>query len=104
MTPLDSGPEQQSVAMPVVVAKRPYRWYHKTRAVAFAAICLAVGLFLLIFPWTDWWDESYFTTLGPWWQDLWANLYARGAISGIGLVNLCIAVPELFRLRRFARK
>ncbi len=104
MTPLNSGSEQKSVPGPVVVEKPPYRWYHKARAVTFAAICLAVGLFLLIFPWTDWWDDSYFTTLSPWWQDMWANLNVRGAISGIGLVNLCIAVAELFRLRRFARK
>ncbi len=104
MTPLDSGREQQALPVPVVLEKPQYRWYHKTRAVAFAAICLAVGLFLLVFPWSDWWDDSYFATMGPWWQENWENLYARGAISGIGMVNLCIAMVELFRLRRFAKK
>ena len=104
MTPLDSGREQQALPLPVVVAAPQYRWHHKTRAVAFAAVCLLVGLFLLIYPWTDWWEDSYFSTLGPWLQRNWDNLYARGAISGVGTVNLCIALTELFRLRRFSRK
>ncbi len=104
MTPLDPGREERAFPAPVLVERPQYRWYHKTRAVAFAAACLAVGLFLLIFPWTDWGDDSYFATLGPWWQQNWENLYARGAISGLGIVNLCIAMVELFRLRRFAKK
>jgi hypothetical protein len=99
----DSGREPP-LPFPVMVEPPSYRWYHKTRAVAFAAISMAVGLFLLVFPWTDWWDESYFATLGPWWRQNWENLYVRGAISGLGVVNLFIAVMELFRLRRFARK
>ena len=32
------------------------------------------------------------------------NTYLRGAISGLGVVNLYIAVVEAFRLRRFARR
>jgi len=34
-----------------------YRWYHKVSAVLFITICLDVGLFLLICPWTDYWDN-----------------------------------------------
>jgi hypothetical protein len=31
-------------------------------------------------------------------------MYVRGAISGLGVVNLYVAFVEIFRLRRFARR
>jgi hypothetical protein len=34
----------------------------------------------------------------------WDNLYVRGAVSGLGAVNLYISLVEIFRLRRFARR
>ena len=42
-----------------------YRWYHKMSAVVFITFCLEIGLFLLIFPWTDYWDGNYFSGLVP---------------------------------------
>lgn len=102
MMPLEPGREQQALPLPVLVDRPRYGWYDKARAVAFAAFCLGLGVFLLAFPWTDSWDASYFATLGPWWRQLWGNMYVRGAISGLGIVNLCIALGEMFRLRRFA--
>ncbi len=38
----------------------------------------------------------------PQWHQLWDNFYLRGAVSGLGVVNLYIAMLELYRLRRFA--
>ncbi len=46
---------------------------------------------------------NYFSDILPSLRPFWDNLYVRGAISGIGVVNLYIALVELFRLRRFAR-
>jgi hypothetical protein len=34
----------------------------------------------------------------------WFNAYVRGAVSGLGIVNVYIALLEIFRLRRFARR
>src|SRR5205085_2785100 len=34
----------------------------------------------------------------------WENMYVRGAVSGLGVVNLYISFLEIFRLRRFARR
>jgi hypothetical protein len=79
-----------------------YRWYDKFSAVLFIGFCLAIGLFLLIFPWTEYWGGNYFAAFVPEWHQYWDNMYVRGAISGLGVVNLYIFFVEVFRLRRFA--
>jgi hypothetical protein len=93
----------QALSAPVVVPRPRYRWYHKMSAVLFATFCLEIGLFLLIFPWTEYWDSNYFSSLMPEWHTWWENPYVRGAVSGIGIVNLYVSFIEIFRLRRFAR-
>ena len=89
---------------PIPVERPLYRWYHKLSAVLLATFCLEIGLFLLIFPWTEYWDNNYFATLVPEWRRFWTNTYFRGAISGLGVVNLYISFLEIFRLRRFAKR
>lgn len=103
MMPTPPGSEEQTFPRTEVVERPRYRWYHKTAGVLFVAFCLAVGLFLLIFPWTEGWDSNYFSTFIPEWHQYWDNLYVRGAISGIGVVNLYISFVEMFRLRRFSK-
>lgn len=88
---------------PVAVPRPAYRWYHKVSALLFIVFCLEIGLFLLIFPWTDGWDANFFSVLVPEWHRFWENAYVRGAISGVGVLNLYISFLEIFRLRRFAR-
>jgi hypothetical protein len=81
-----------------------FRWYHKLSAILLVAFCFEIGIFLVIFPWTPYWEANYFGGLVPQWRQFWDNLYFRGAVSGLGVVNLYIAVLELYRLRRFARR
>jgi hypothetical protein len=89
---------------PVPVRRRDYRWYHKVSAVLLITFCLEIGLYLLIFPWTEYWDSNYFSALVPEWRQYWTNTYFRGAVSGLGVINLYISFVEIFRLRRFARR
>jgi len=109
MTPTEPDPPgalpaaDQPEPGPVPVARPDFRWYHKMFAVLFITFCLEVGFFLLIFPWTDSWDRNYFAGFAPKWSAYWNNLYVRGAVSGLGVVNLYISFVEVFRLRRFAK-
>jgi hypothetical protein len=80
------------------------RWFHKLMAVLFITFCLEIGIFLLVFPWTEYWESNYFSALVPQWHAYWDNLYVRGAISGIGVMNLYISLVEIFRLRRFSKR
>ena len=55
-------------------------------------------------PWSDFWERSLFSAMAPQWRVYWDNAYLRGAVSGLGIVNVYISLAEIFRLRRFARR
>jgi len=61
---------------------------------ALALFTLEIGLFLLIFPWRDSWTSNYFQDLLPLLDVVWDNPYFRGAVSGLGLVNIYLAALE----------
>jgi hypothetical protein len=80
-----------------------HTWAHKLGVILFVIICFEVGVFLLIFPWTQQWDGNSIANLLPWLRDYWTSSYFRGALSGLGLLNIYISIAELLRLRRPAR-
>jgi hypothetical protein len=80
-----------------------HRWYRIALALIFIVFCLELGMFLAVFPWTDFWDRSFFSALDPAWRPYWSNAYLRGAVTGLGVVDVYISLVEIFRLRRFAR-
>ena len=88
----------------VSVTPPAYRWYHKFYAVMLAMVCLIVGVVLVVLPWTESWEHNYFGGVTPFLRTWWNNFYVRGAVSGIGLVNLYISLVEVFRLKRFAQR
>lgn len=98
--PIDPAGQIEQAAPPAAA----YRWYHKAAALLLVVFCLEVGVVLLVLPWSDYWDNNFFSTWIPSFQDLWDNTYLRGAVSGLGVVNVVIAFSELFRLRRFSNQ
>ena len=104
MMPIEPQQPDLEHAGPFSVPPREYHWYHKVWAVLLITFCMEIGFFLVIFPWTDFWESNYFSSLIPEWRRHWDNMYARGAISGLGVVNLWISFAEIFRLRRFAKR
>lgn len=100
----DAADTQRPVAAPVPPLMPVYRWYHKISAVLVVTLCLEIGLFLLIFPWTSYWETNYFSQVIPRWHVYWYNSYFRGAVSGLGALNLYISLVEIFHLGRFARR
>lgn len=46
-------------------------------------------------PWSRFWERNYFADLMPGLHVAMTNNYVRGAISGLGLVNIWIALTEL---------
>jgi len=77
-----------------------HTWFHKLGVILFVIVCFEVGVFLLIFPWTQQWDGNSLSSLLPWLRDYWTSSYFRGALSGLGLLNIYISIGELMRLRR----
>ena len=59
------------------------------------ALLVETGLLLVLVPWSQFWDRNYFfdasSTLGA----LLTSNYTRGAITGVGLINVWAALGEL---------
>ena len=62
--------------------------------IVYLLFCVEVGLVLLLLPWTLLWDNNYFFSLQPQHSEFWLSNHLRGAVSGIGLVNLWMGVDE----------
>jgi len=56
---------------------------------------LEVGLVLTLAPWSAYWDRNYFAETMPVVHALITNNFVRGAVTGLGLVNICAAVADL---------
>ena len=53
-----------------------------------------VGLLLLIAPWTVYWDRNIFVEMYPMFEPIVLAVSVRGAVSGLGVVNLVAAIVE----------
>jgi len=59
------------------------------------ALLLEVGLLLILIPWSSFWDHNYFADASSLVRTTITNNYVRGAVSGLGLLNLYAALAEL---------
>lgn len=56
---------------------------------------LEVGLVLTLAPWSAYWDRNYFAETLPIVHGLITNNFVRGAVTGLGLVNIGAAAADL---------
>jgi hypothetical protein len=54
-----------------------------------------VGLLLIVLPWSTFWEHNYFAYAWPILRPLLTNNFVRGAISGLGVLNLLAGLAEL---------
>lgn len=96
-----SAPPPDSAPAPP--GRPAYTWFDKFSAVVFCVFCLEVGIFLLFCPWVDaLWSRNWLLQVAPAWRPFFLSRHFRGALSGLGLLNLIIGVLEIGRLRRFS--
>ena len=65
-------------------------------ALAFILFCFEIGLFLVFVPWSTLWDHNVILLYLPV-RGLLLNNFVRGAVSGLGVVDLCLGLGELNR-------
>jgi hypothetical protein len=58
-------------------------------------------LLLIVLPWSSFWERNYFAYAWPGIQPVLTNDFVRGAVSGLGVLNLVAAFAELMPI--FAR-
>ena len=75
-------------------------WLYRVWKIIFILFCFELGVFLVVFPWLDYWSSNSIASLTPWMINVWDSPYFRGALSGLGVVNIYISLAEVFRFRR----
>jgi hypothetical protein len=59
------------------------------------AFFIEVGLLLIVLPWSSFWERNYFGYALPILRPFLTNDFVRGAISGLGVLNLLAGFAEL---------
>jgi hypothetical protein len=85
---------------PKVTRRRLRLPYPRLWTLFFAIFALEIGAFLVVFPWMDSWTLNHFPTFVPALEGLWDDPYFKGAVSGLGLVNLYVAASQLVAVVR----
>ena len=65
------------------------------RRTLFIAFFFEIGFALLVVPWSAFWDRNYFTGALPSIHAFMTNNFVRGAVSGLGLVNIVAGLGEI---------
>lgn len=82
-------------------AQRPGGWATLGRAVLLV-ITMVVGLVLLVLPWTAIWERGFWLPASgqtSFWLQAVQGAYGRGAVSGLGVLNLWAAASEITHFR-----
>lgn len=61
---------------------------------------LLVGALLIVAPWSVLWEGNVLPQSSPWLRSLMMSTLTRGAVSGLGFVNVLLAVDEARQLLR----
>jgi hypothetical protein len=83
----------------------------KLTIIFFILICFEIGILLVILPWvpSPSWNENYLLVLAadkmhwPWLALAMKSGYARGAVSGLGVLNIILGVWEIINFKRTSR-
>lgn len=73
--------------------------WKRTLLLLYIPLCFEIGVVLLVLPWVAFWQRNFFVQEFQWVNLVAMNHFVRGAISGLGLVNIGLAVWEFWRLK-----
>ena len=68
--------------------------------IIYIIFCFEMGAALFVLPWMSVWTRNFFVAQYSWFSDFALNYFVRGAVSGIGLADIWLAIHELWRFRR----
>lgn len=77
----------------------------KITVIVYILICFEVGILLLILPWTQFWDDNFFLYFitgklnAPWLHGALTSGYARGAVAGLGVLNILAGLRDIVKFR-----
>jgi hypothetical protein len=90
------------LVMPPSPRLQPSRWQiwrARIFLVEFIFICVVVGILLIAAPWLPIWSENSLLIGFPRLREFLMNDFVRGLVSGLGLIDIGLAISEAMRYR-----
>ena len=77
-------------------------WLQRASLVVLVLFCFYIGALLTVLPWSPrYWDTNAFLLAHPRLDSVLAHGWARGVVSGLGLLDIWIGVSELLHYRDY---
>ncbi len=76
-------------------------WLQRLSLVVFVLFCFYIGGLLTVLPWGGYWDQNGWLLAHPAVNRVLQLGWVRGIISGVGLLDIWIAVSELLHYRDY---
>jgi hypothetical protein len=76
-------------------------WRGRLFLIEFTFVCLVVGIILIVAPWTPFWANNSLLSGFPQTQQWLMNDFVRGLITGLGLVDIALAIVEVIQYREW---
>jgi len=108
---LNHGPESSETERkrPILIMPPPSRkpsrwqlWRNRLFLVEFVFVCLMLGILLITVPWTPYWSSNSLLSGFPRVHEFLMNDFVRGLISGLGVIDVWLAVSEAVHYRENA--
>ena len=74
-------------------------WLRRTDLFVRVAVRLYLGLLVLVLPWTQIWNDNHLLTIVPYLSAFALSGITRGIVSGLGLLNIWIAIMDAVHYR-----
>ena len=74
-------------------------WLWKALYFVYILASLEIGIFLLLLPWLQYWENNYLLYLYPQFRPLVSNAFFKGFVLGLGIANILIGINEVAQLR-----
>jgi len=91
MEAVTAAPEPEAVQRP---------WSARLLSICFAIFAFEIGIFLVTFPWIDYYWRINSLQTFPALRAVWEDPYFRGALTGLGVVNIYVGFWELMKALR----
>lgn len=101
------GSQQAAAAAPTAADTRPVPapvWLQRLSLGVLVIFCLYLGLLISVLPWwQEMWDRNPMLLQHPALRRFLMQGWVRGAVSGLGLLDLWIGVSELIHYRDYRK-
>lgn len=82
----------------------------KITVVVYILISFEIGILLMIIPWKPYWDDNFFLYFitgklhAAWMATFLKHKLVRGAVTGLGVLNILAGIYDIIKFRESARK